>query len=203
MLFLPWRNEESLYGSFKTYKEHFKVKKTLITPVKKKYEQYNDVLEEAIEEVEQEELEGVNDSEGGDINERQAFTTDADDYVFFYPDRPQEHRQYDIGYDMDLNVKYAAEVDCSYGTMQDREYERLMQYLNLEQSEIYIHIIEWIQTKSEPLHIFIEGGAGVRKTHVAKAIYQSMERFYGAQPGEDLDNSLYCTSTNRNGILSC
>ena len=35
------------------------------------------------EEVEQEELEGVNDSEGEDINERQAFTTDADDYGFF------------------------------------------------------------------------------------------------------------------------
>ena len=52
-----------------------------ITPVRKKYEQYNDVLEEVIEEAEQEEIEGVNDSEGGDINERQAFTTDADDYV--------------------------------------------------------------------------------------------------------------------------
>ena len=83
MLFLPWRNEESLYGSFKKYEEYFKAKKTLITPVRKKYEQYNDVLEEAIEEVEHEELEGINDSEGEDINERQAFTTDADDYGFF------------------------------------------------------------------------------------------------------------------------
>ena len=85
MLFLPWRNEESLYGSFKTYEEHFKAKKTLITPVRKTYEQYNDIQEEAIEEVEQEELEGVNDSEGEDINERQTFTTDTDDYGFFLP----------------------------------------------------------------------------------------------------------------------
>ena len=82
MFFLPWRNEESLYGSFKTYKEHFKAKKTLITPVRIKYEQYNDVLGEAIEKVEQEDLEGVNDSEGEDINERHVFTTYADDYVF-------------------------------------------------------------------------------------------------------------------------
>ena len=59
---------------------------------KEKYEQYNDVLEEAIEEVEQEELEGVNDSEGEDINERQAFTTDADDCGFVYLDRLQECR---------------------------------------------------------------------------------------------------------------
>ena len=28
-------------------------------------------------------LEGVNDSEGEDVNERQAFTTDADDYGLF------------------------------------------------------------------------------------------------------------------------
>ena len=45
--------------------------------------------------------------------------------------------------------------------------------------------MEWIQTKTEPHHIFIEGGAGVRKTRVAKAMYQSMERFYGTQPGEN------------------
>ena len=60
-----------------------KPKRHPITSVRKKYEQYNDVLEEAIEEVEQEELEGVNDSESEDINERQAFTTDADEFVFF------------------------------------------------------------------------------------------------------------------------
>ena len=127
-------------------------------------------------------LEDVNDSEGEDINERQTFTTDADDYGFFLP--RQATGTYDIGYDMGLNVRYAAEVGCSYGTMQDKEYERLMQSLNLEQSEICIHIMEWIQTNSKPLHIFIKGGAGVRKTHVAKAIY-------------------HCTSSNRNGILSC
>ena len=123
MLFLAWRNEESLYGSLKTYEEYFKAKKMLITPVRIKYEQYNDVLEEAIEEVEQEELEGVNDSEGEDINERLPFTTDADDYGFFYPDRPQEYNQYDIGHDMGLNVRYAMEVDCSCGTMQDKNME--------------------------------------------------------------------------------
>ena len=116
MLFCPWRNEESLYGNFKTYEEHFKTKKTLITPITKKYEQYNDVLEEAIEEIEQEEVEGVNDSEVEDINERHAFTTDADDYGLFDPDRPQEHRQYDIGYDMGLYVRYAA---CGMKNMKD------------------------------------------------------------------------------------
>ena len=56
--------------------------------------------------------------------------------VFFNPDIPQEHRQYDIGYDMGLNVRDATDMDWSCGTMQDKEYERLMHSLNLEQSGI-------------------------------------------------------------------
>ena len=63
-----------------------------------------------------------------------------------------------------------------------------MQSLNLEQSEICIHI-------------FIEGGTGVRKTHVAKAIYQSLERFYGAQPGENADRT-QCIVLAPTGIAS-
>ena len=46
--------------------------------------------------------------------------------MVFDSDRPQEHRQYDIGYGMGLNVRYPTEVDCSCGTIQDKEYERLM-----------------------------------------------------------------------------
>ena len=120
---------------------------------------------------------------------------------FFNPDRPQEHRQYDIGYDMGLNVRYATEVECSYGTLQDKEYGRLLQSLNLEQSEICIHIMEWIQANSEPLHIFIEGEAGVGKTRVAKAIHHSLERFYGAQPGEDPDKT-HCIVLAPTGMAS-
>ena len=37
------------------------------------------------------------------------------------------------------------------------------------------------------MHIFIEGGAGVGKTKAAKAIYESMNRFYRTQPGVDPD----------------
>ena len=52
------------------------------------------MLEETIEEVEQEGLEGANDSKGDDIKEKHSYTVDIDDYGFFDPDRPQQHRQY-------------------------------------------------------------------------------------------------------------
>ena len=42
-------------------------------------------------------------------------------------------------------------------------------------------------TKWSNVH-FIEGGAGVGKTQVAKAIYHSLEKFYSSQPGENPDD---------------
>ena len=88
---------------------------------------------------------------------------------------------------MGFEEKYATEVDCSTTPMADEEYTKLMQTLNLRQSEICAHVMQWIQTKTDPMYIFIEGGAGVGKTKAAKAIYESMNRFYRAQPGTNPD----------------
>ena len=71
--------------------------------------------------------------------------------------------------------------------MSDKDYVEFMQSLNLRQSEICAHVMQWIQTRTEPVHIFIEGGAGVGKTKAAKANYESMNRFYKTQPGVDTD----------------
>ena len=60
------------------------------------------------------------------------------------------------------------EVNCSTAPMPNEEYVELMQSLNWRQSEICTHLIQWIQTRTEPMHIFIEGGAGVGKTKLPK-----------------------------------
>ena len=54
--------------------------------------------------------------------------------------------------------------------MTDQEYLQIMQSLNLRQGKICTHVMQWIQTKTDPMHTFIEGGAGVGKTKVARAI---------------------------------
>ena len=59
MLFLPWRNEEDLSGGFQTYEEHYVGKQSLIAPMRKKYEKFNDSLELAIEEVENADLDDM------------------------------------------------------------------------------------------------------------------------------------------------
>ena len=60
MLFLQWRNEEKdLHGGYKTYEEHYMAKESLISPIQKKYEKYNDSLESVIEEVEKDEFDDI------------------------------------------------------------------------------------------------------------------------------------------------
>ena len=59
--------------------------------------------------------------------------------------------------------------------MSDSEYRQLIQSLNQKQNELCTHIIQSIDTQPDPIYIFIEDGAGVGKTQLAKAIYQSVE----------------------------
>ena len=134
MLFLPWRNEEEdLYGAFKTYEEHYKAKKQIIAPIRKKYEKYNEELEAAVEEMENEEFDDIYDDIDAEIKKRSMSQADKDEYGFFYPDRPEEHRTYDIRHDMGMGQKYTTEVHASHCEMTDQEYLQIMQSLNLRQ----------------------------------------------------------------------
>ena len=46
-------------------------------------------------------------------------------------------------------------------------------------------VIQHIDTTQEQMFMFLEGGAGVGKTQCAKAIYESVNRYFGCKPGED------------------
>ena len=109
---------------------------------------------------------------------------------FFYPDRPKDYRKIDIEEDLGViqGSTYAMEVDCISNKMSDSEYRQLMQSLSQKQSELCTHIIKYIDIQTDLLYIFIEGGAGVGKMQLAKAIYQSVEQYYSTEPGENPDD---------------
>ena len=188
LLFLPWRNENAdLCGSFKSYEEHYRSKEHQIIHIRKKYEQFNNHLQEVIDEVDFDN--STSDDEGNSVETHELIT--RDDFGFFDPDRPKHHQYCDIGSDLGIVINYISEVDCTGGKITENEYASLMQSLNKRQSELCAHIMTWIQTKTEAMHIFIEGGAGVGKTRVGKAIYESIERYYSSQPGKGPDQK-YC-----------
>ena len=52
MLFCHWAKEDiDLIGKFDTYEEHYKALEDQILPVQLKYEMNNDILQEAMEEI--------------------------------------------------------------------------------------------------------------------------------------------------------
>ena len=114
-------------------------KQSLIAPIRKKYEKFNDSLELAIEEVENADLDDMYDDMDVAILNRDMPKSDKDDYGFSDPDRPEEQRQYDTGHDMGMGEKYDTEVNCSTASMPDEEYVELMQSLNLRQNE-FVHM---------------------------------------------------------------
>ena len=155
------KEETDLHDSFDTYEAHYKAKEEQIQPIRLKYEQNNDVLEAAIEQISAEENEFVLNDNDTNMHENIANTTDK--YGFYDPDRPEEHTKHDLAYDMGQNCAYQTQVDYSGTKMTDNECMQLIQSLNLKQSELCVHVLKAVDTLNDQMCIIIECGAGVEK----------------------------------------
>ena len=182
MLFYPWKNESTdLKGIYNTFQDSYKAHKQQIIPVQKKYEHYNDILEEAVEEAD---ANADTDDEDDDASQ-QEIITNLPDYAYFDPQRDERLLTTDIGNDMGLTLRYDNEVDLFGRQMDDKEYEQIMKSLNRRQSEILIHVMEQLTNTDKKMYIFLEGGAGVGKTQVANALNASINRLFRKSHTED------------------
>ena len=182
MLFHPWRNElKDLKGRCKSFQEAYTAHKDTIVTIQKKYEHYNDLLEEAVEEAD-----ANQDSDDEEDDNCENFTiTNLPDYGYFDPERDERLIRTDLGTDMGLNLRYENEVDLFGTHMNDQEYDSIMRSLNKKQSEILIHIMEHLKSSDDKMYIFIEGGAGVGKTQLANALNASINRSFRKRHTED------------------
>ena len=136
MLFYPWKDESvDLIAGSNSYEDSYKKKQKQIEVVRKEYEPYNDVLEEAIENAEVHEREDENIIDDEQVNT----VSNMDKYAFFDPDRHHSLKNYDIGPHLPETYtrkskptceKYETEVDCSGVHMNDNEYAEHMRTLN-------------------------------------------------------------------------
>ena len=137
MLFYPWKIESvDLIAGSKSYEDNYKKKQKQIEVVHKEYEQYNDVLEEAIENAEVHERgdENINDDE--EINT----VSNMDKYAFLYPDRhdifkklwhwTRFTRETFKRKSKPTCEKYETKVNCSGVHITDDEYIQHMRTLN-------------------------------------------------------------------------
>ena len=97
---------------------------------------------------------------------------EAENFVYFNPNKDVEHRHYDIGIELQSTCSVPP-VETTGILYPDEEYLRLLRSLNLRQREFFNHIVHWIKRKDEPVYAFLTEGAGVGKSVVIRALYQS------------------------------
>ena len=68
------------------------------------------------------------------------------------------------------------------------EYLTLLRSLSLRQTEFFNHIVHWIKCKDEPVFVFLTRGAGVRKSVIIRALYQTLYRILNLKDGENPDD---------------
>ena len=179
MLFHPWRNEHiNLNSQNMSFKQKYLLHKAQITKVQIQYEKFADDLSDAVENGE----EYVQSCD--DCTEEENIATCG----FFDPERAEHLKKYDLGLDMGISNKrckvvYNTDVDCSGLHMNDVEYKDVMQCLNTKQYELCTHVMHKIHDTKEQMCIFIEGGAGVGKTLLGRALSETITRYYRRQPG--------------------
>ena len=166
-----------------SYENKYNMYKDKIENVCIMYECFSDDLEEAIE----------SNASNEYVDEMSLDEEESNLYGFFVPDRHDNLKSYDIDLDLKLNKKlkkktYEGDVDCSGKHMKNDEYMQLMQKLNRKQYDLCTHIMHQLENNTDQMFIFLEGGAGVGKTCVGRAMCETITRHFQKQPGH-IDNA--------------
>lgn len=111
---------------------------------------------------------------------------ESESYIYFNPDRVSEHRNYDIVIEIGTSVSRTA-VEVNENLMADENYRELLRCLNTKQRHFFNHVVHWIKTKDAPLYAFLTGGAGVGKSVVIRALYQTLYRHLNLAEGQNAD----------------
>ena len=191
MLFVPWRNEQkNLLGSFDTYEAHYNSVQTSLIPKRNEYEHHIEELELARQMMEDEQREYDQTAPNAEQENREAEeegSKESEQFVYFNPSRVVEHRHYDIGIELQSTCSVPP-VETTGILLPDDEYLTLIRSLNLRQREFFNHIVHWIKCKDEPVYAFLTGGAGVGKSVVIRALYQTLYRILNLKDGENPDD---------------
>ena len=199
MLFVPWRNEQKdLLGSFNTFEAYYKSVQTSLIPKRNEYEHHVEELELARQmskesmskEMEDEQRQYDQTAPNAEQENREAEeegSKESEQFVYFNPSRVVEHRHYDIGIELQSTCSVPP-VETTDILLPDDEYLTLLRSLNLRQREFFNHIVHWIKCKDEPIYAFLTGGAGVGKSVVIRALYQTLYKILNLKDGENPDD---------------
>jgi hypothetical protein len=186
MLYFPWRNESAelinvdCEEMFKTVQEH-------VLQIRKQYNFFDDkALDAAMDAAADTARERESDTDE-DLN---APRFDFDNY------RLDECVNFiDVSAEMgEYKCRPYAEAFRSPNVLPETELEELYGRLNQEQRDYVMHICHHFQNSEDPIYHFITGGAGVGKSVLINAVYQTLLRIF---------NSWITTNPDKPSVLLC
>ena len=133
-----------------------------------------------------------------ELEDMEEGTTDSLLYIPFNPDRPPEHKTFDLAQVLGMSQN-VAQLANHEKRIKNLEYHRIVRSLNVKQCDFFTHVLHWMKTKEQPLYLFLTGGAGVGKSVVVRALYQALHRYICKEAGEDQDDIriLLCAPTRK------
>ena len=194
MLYTPWRNEsKDLMKNCKSYQERYEQLKNIVAQNRHQYDCHAEVLDKAIENVENDELEEFVDvapnTQHRDEQDQEIGTKPSPLFGCFDPGTNKQHNQYDLMDDIGIFPRTNDNEDLVVKRMSDDDFRKIVRSLNRKQIEFFYHVLNSIKTsRDEALRLFLTGGAGVGKTTVTNALYEALIRYLNSVPGENPDD---------------
>ena len=179
MLFLPWSNEEEDLIHI-NHEETFELNKDFIRQKRSEYVHREATeFEEALEEHREKE----NDDD--DIDDANVeYDQDKNEFLIYETGNSQG----DIFREMGMNTRTEKVEHFNVPKLiPDDDYQRLMRSLNNNQRKYTLNVMNLIKDGDQQFFHFINGGAGVGKSTLIKAVYQSILRFHNSLPGSNPD----------------
>ena len=194
MLYCPWRNEEKdLLNNCQTYQERYNQVETIVCKNKQQYEHHADILEQAIQDMNDDVSDSAMTHPVAPVaqhnNEQDIATKSKPSELFgcFDPGTCKQHKEYDLFDDMGILPRTNDEEQLVQKHLNDNDCRKLVRSLNIEQKELFYHVLHAIKTDNDPLRLFLSGGVGVGKSTVTNALYEALSRNLSSVPGENPD----------------
>lgn len=183
MLYYPWKNEDNLMGSCSSYDDRFVELEEHINLHRKQFEPFAKEVDEAERVLAADpDLEDNWDelapcAEHENRKDKQKVVTNTDTGI----------EDYNIAGDLGLPIAVSEDDIHDFNEMPDQQYREHMRRLNNEQLQFVCDTVHHIKTSSEPLYRFLSGGAGVGKSFVIQALYQTVLKFLNKHAGDDFN----------------
>ena len=196
LLYTPWQHEETdLYHGKQTHAEAFDCMKNMIQHKMAVYEPMAQILREAVEVFENEQISREYDDVAPSTQHEETQhelleTTQSESFEFFDPDRPLSQQHDDIAPQLHLPpTTFQDSVEIIDNIMSDEEYRHHIQSLNKNQYELFSHIMNVATKKDKQELCWLNGGAGTGKSHLLKALYQGLYHICCTEPGQNRETN--------------